>query len=497
MRSWIISATVLTAAAVGICLSNAQTVFAQGAGAEVEEPPIPGGIDVFSLNLGQTKAFSRAENFRVVGHSYLKGPHLTEAAQEEGTGAGINTVRVYDGVAYLAGYNGPPTMFGVLLASVTNPRNIRILSFIPCRPGTRCTYLRVDREEQILIFANSTHPANPEQPAGFDDNGWSFWDVSDPTNPTPLSHFPVAPLGSTHGMDIDDQSFLYGCGETTEGTIRDEVQIIDYSDPEAPVLVSTVHITGQHVGEDFALEDQLNPDGSEQIISCHEIVYHNDRLYVAYRDAGLVIIDVTDRSDPQIIGRLDYVPPFNGGSLGAAHTSAPVVVNPTEHPSLVVHTDEIFTCPPGFGRIIDVLDLQNPEVVAGDRPANLQVISSFRLPHVSDVYDFEAGEFECLPGQQSIHLPWFDMRSPSLFYQAWYDQGVRAWDISNPFVPREVGYYLSPKYASFGRVDRHTREVFQDPDTGLIYATDGNGGGLTVLEWTGPIPEHPPIPGAR
>jgi hypothetical protein len=71
------------------------------------------------------------------------------------------------------------------------------------------------------------------------------------------------------------------------------------------------------------------------------------------------------------------------------------------------------------------------------------------------------------------------------------------WDISNPFLPREVGYYLPPKYSSFGYVDRQTREVYQDPDTDLIYVTDGNGGGLTVLEWTGPIPKNPPIPGAR
>jgi hypothetical protein len=174
-----------------------------------------------------------------------------------------------------------------------------------------------------------------------------------------------------------------------------------------------------------------------------------------------------------------------------------VVVEPNDHPGLVVHTDEIFTCPPGFGRIVDITDLQNPQVIGGERPANLQIISSFRLPHISDNFDFESGKFVCLPGQQSIHYPWFDFRSPSLFYQAWYDQGVRAWDISNPFLPREVGHYLSPKYASPERVDRHTREVFQDPATALIYVSDGNGGGLTVLRWTGPIPPRPPIPGAR
>jgi len=56
-------------------------------------------------------------------------------------------------------------------------------------------------------------------------------------------------------------------------------------------------------------------------------------------------------------------------------------------------------------------------------------------------------------------------------------------------VPREAGYYLSPKYAAPGAPpDRQIRETYQDRDTGLIYMTDGNGGGLTVLRWTGPIP---------
>jgi len=153
----------------------------------------------------------------------------------------------------------------------------------------------------------------------------------------------------------------------------------------------------------------------------------------------------------------------------------------------VVHTDEIFDCPPGFGRIIDISDLNNPHVIA-----------TYRVPYVSDTYDYSAGKFSCPTGQQSIHQPWFDYRSPSLFYQTWYDQGVRAWDISNPFAPREVGYYLAPRYAVPGRpADRQIREVYQDPATGLIYMTDGNGGGLTVLRWTGPVPSKPPIPGAR
>src|SRR5262249_38238355 len=44
-----------------------------------------------------------------------------------------------------------------------------------------------------------------------------------------------------------------------------------------------------------------------------------------------------------------------------------------------------------------------------------------------------------------LEKPRFDHRvkAGNLFYQAWYNQGLRAIDISNPFRPREVGYYLA------------------------------------------------------
>jgi len=156
--------------------------------------------------------------------------------------------------------------------------------------------------------------------------------------------------------------------------------------------------------------------------------------------------------------------------------------------------DEIFDCPPGITRIVDISDLSNP-----------QFISNYRIPAVDDNYNDQTGKFVCAGTVQSSHLPWFDYRSSGLIYQAWYDQGLHAWDISNPYTPREVGYYFSPRYPCTGpcgggypgavhqHSDRHVREVFQDPATGLLYATDGNGGGLTVLRWTGPIP-RPPMP---
>ena len=477
----------------------AVAAFAQHAGGvvggvEVEDMPIPPGVDVFDLNLEQTRFYSRSKNFEVVGQSYFKGPWLGPFALANKTGAGFNTVRVHKGIAYLGGYNTPATLFGVLIADVEDPRDMKALSLIPCNPGTRCNYLRFNPKRQILVVGHDADAANPTKPPAGQSvqAGISFHDVSDPRNPKLLGFSLSQENGDTHGLEIDDR-YVYTCANTTRSRkgkdvrgSNEELLIIDYNDPTRPALVGSLHIKGQHLGETFEPQDQRNPDGSPQLISCHEINLHKGRLYIAYRDAGTVIVDVTDPRKPSVISRLDYVPPFNGGRLGAAHTSAPVVVDADKHPTLVVHTDEIFECPPGFGRIIDISNLSSP-----------QVISSFRVPHIADNFDYTTGKFICPPGQQSIHYPWFDFRSPSLFYVAWYDQGLRAWDISNPFMPREVGYYLSPKYAPPGRPGRQTRESFQDPETGLIYMTDGNGGGLTVLRWIGPIPSRPPIPGGR
>jgi len=469
-----------------------------GGVAAPDEPHVPPGLDVFNLTLEQTKAFSISKNFEVVGHSYFKGPWLTPFAQQHGFGASFNTPRVYDGIAYLAGYNSPPLLFGVLIADVSNPQDMKPLSFVPCNPGTRCPYIRVNTSRKILVGTHDTNNANPIEPVGPAQAGVAFYDVSDPRNPRQLGFYKTLDNGATHGLEIDDR-YAYICANTAAskpGSLNHEVVIVDYKDPTNPQLVSSVHIPGQHVGEATPPQDQANPDGTPQKVWCHEITLDKNRLYVAWRDAGVVIVDVTDPANPAIISQLDYVPPFNGGSLGASHSFLPVVSDANSYPTLAVDTDEIFSCPAGFGRVVDISDLSNP-----------QIISSYRIPGVQDRFDFKTGKFVCPAGSQTSHLPQFDIRSPSLLYNAWYTQGLRAFDLSNPFLPREIGYYVSPPYicgqftTSCGGgpapVYRHTREEWQDRSTGLIYVTDGSGGGLTVLKWTGPIPENPPIPGAR
>lgn len=488
------SASAKPVSKVGLATAKDQPIEAfggYGGGAAIPEPVVPPGTDLFNLTLEETKLYSRSMGFEVVGHSYFKGPWLTQAAQAAGLGASFNTPRVYDGIFYGAGYSGPAILFGTLIADVHDPLNMEVLSFIPCQPGTRCPYLRVNPDKKILASTHDTSSANPNKAVGPVQVGVSFHDVSDPRNPKPLSFVVTKVNALTHGMEMDDR-YVYACAEMplsrTNVGANYEVVIIDYDKPTSPQIVGTFHVEGQHIGETFAPLDQFNPDGTPQKVYCHEIFYAQDRLYVAYRDAGAVILDVTDRKNPVQIGRYDWVPPYNGGGLGAAHSVLPLIPNDKFYPTLAVTTDENFSCPSGFGRVLDISNL-----------SNIQVLSTIRIPATVDNFDFPSNSWICPSGGQTTHLPWLDFRSSSLLYQSWYAQGVRAFDLTNPYEPREIGWYLSPPYPQvrMGYDPRHTREVYQDPDSALLYMTDGSGGGLTILRWTGSIPKNRQIPGAR
>jgi hypothetical protein len=451
--------------------------------------PNPTGRDMFQLDdVESWRQFSSVKNFDVVGHSYFRGPWVVPGAQ----GAGFNTLRICGGVAYLAGYN--PTVFGVLIADVSNAARMEPLTFIPANAGTRTAYLRADCGRRILAIGHATWADNPNKPPAGERarSGVSFHDVSDPRRPVKVGEWSNAG-GLTHGMEMDDR-YVYVCGTSERSKPRhEELNIIDYSSPRAPKLVGSFHVAGQRVGETFSEMNQRNPNGTAQFVMCHEIIKDGSRLYLAYRDAGVIILDISDPTTPRVVGEFDYVPPFNGdpgmppGCCPGAHTAQPVPHPASPWPHLLVLTDEHFSCPPGF---VWLLDISNPKAI--------QVLSTIHVAGVDDQYDHASGKFVCPPGQQSAHLPYFDPRGHgSLFYQAWYGQGLRVFDISNPFSPKEVGFFISPDTSVPAQVGRHTREAYVDPQTNLIYVTDGNGGGVTVLRYTGALPPSPPIPGAR
>ena len=457
--------------------------------------PNPDNRDMYALNdLASWTQFSQVKNFEVLGHNYFRGPWLAPGMQ----GAGINTMRICGNTAYLSGY--PPSTFGTLVVDVTSPTDMRVLSFIPGHPGTRNAYLRVNCDKNILAVGEDSNAQNPSQPAAGEkaQSGVAFYDVADPTNPIEVGDFANNPGGSSHGMEMDDR-YVYACGSTAQSNpitgqfVPQVLNIIDYSNPRNPTLAGVYHVTGQLQGESYTADDQLNPDGVPQWVTCHEIVKDGNRLYLAYRDAGFMILDISDPTNPVEVARWDYVPPYNGdpgnplGCCPGAHSAVPVPHENSDLPRLLVLTDEHFNCPPGFGRVLDISD-----------PSHIALLSTFHMAGIDDQYNFASGQFSCPPAQESTHLPYFDPRGHgSLFYQAWYGEGLRVMDISNPYQPKQVGYYITPDTTTSFQVGRHTREAYVDTANDRIYVTDGNSGGLTVVRYTGPMPQQPPLPGVR
>ena len=64
-----------------------------------------------------------------------------------------------------------------------------------------------------------------------------------------------------------------------------------------------------------------------------------------------------------------------------------------------------------------------------------------------------------------------------------FNGGVRAFDVSNQYQPKEVAYFVpgAPKLSPKGAIQ--INDVWVD-ERGLVYAVDRFGGGLYILEMT-------------
>jgi len=106
-------------------------------------------------------------------------------------------------------------------------------------------------------------------------------------------------------------------------------------------------------------------------------------------------------------------------------------------------------------------------------------ISTLPLPPV-EVFGKRGGRFgahnlyENYPGDCS----W---RSENIILGTFFNGGLRAYDLSNPYQPREVGYFVpgAPALSPKGAIQ--INDVYVD-DRRIVYAGDRFTGGLYVLE---------------
>ena len=251
-------------------------------------------------------------------------------------GENITDVWAYGNYAYLGTFDDIVCSLdftGIHVVDISDPTNPTKVGFIPAKPGTRNNDVKVARLETAhfsgegLVASNEGcgSPFLPRltanglgSPPG--QGGVAMWDVTDPTKPRALKQ---------NFLEFDvHNTYIWQQGENAYMMIVDDeniqdVHIADISKPQSPKEIA---VTGQlDWPADIAAEF-----GDTAAVFLHDIWVqeNNGRViaYLAYWDAGLVLLDVTDPYEPVFLGDSVYaVPdPLSGEfPAGDGHVAVP------------------------------------------------------------------------------------------------------------------------------------------------------------------------------
>ncbi len=375
---------------------------------------------------------------------------------------------------------------GTLIIDVTDPRNPTTLFHIPG-----------DRE----------HPADTSKAQmvrACDIGGQTFllrssgsssheiWNVTDPSRPRFVSTV-VDELTDTHKNWWEcDTGIAYIVGGDPAWRTNRMTKVFDLSNPEKPVFIRDFGLVGQEPGS--TVEPAPPP--------LHGPIAVGNRIYFAYGTNLDGVLQIVDREKllkgdpaptpenllfPQV-GRLDMAPSWGG------HTSFPVLG--VEIPDF---TDNL------FGRVRDFVVLVSEsverecreprhlvflvDITEEDKPFS---VANFQVPESSGDFCQRGGRFGPHASNESF-TPIYYRR---IVFISYWNAGVRAVDIRNPFKPEEVAFFIpavtektTPSCITVDGQQRckvavQTNNVEVD-GRGFIYIVDRASTGLHILELTG------------
>jgi hypothetical protein len=290
-----------------------------------------------------------ADNFDVVGHSNLVGgaPHGDVWFHDHGGVVGKH--------AYVGTWSSPCTGTGVKVVDVNDPAKPKVVSTAGRQTGSSFEDAVVRRIGDRDILGVGLQVCGP---GGL--GGLALFDVTDPRRPDQLSFFPV-PAGGVHELDLVERAdgtalavlavpfveFFDTYFGTADGG---EFRVVDITDPASPVEIAdwgVIRDSNIPLPSHQDIADKHDTfTSSFQGLGYFATAYaHSARLadegqtaYVSYWDAGVLKFDLTDPTDPQLVGRTVF--PLEAD--GDAHSVVPYDVNGTRY---LLQNDEDFDTP--------------------------------------------------------------------------------------------------------------------------------------------------------
>ncbi len=391
--------------------------------------------------------------------------------------------------------NGQTEHNGTSIVDVTDPKQPNYLAHIPGEPGKAeaggaqmvrlCSGAELPRGERSKFYLLRTLGNSAHQ----------IWDVTDPAHPALLTTV-VDKLRGTHKNWWEcDTGIAYLISGAPDWRTSRMTLVYDLSDPAKPVFIRAFGLPGQQPGA-----------SGPTPISLHGPIStgpKGNRVYFGYGTNKDGVLQIVDREKllngpkeptpenlvyPQV-GRLELGP--NGG----AHTTLPLPgLEVMEFAKDKVGRTRDFVMIVNESILNECLEARQmvwmTDVTTESKPFN---VASFTVPEAKGRFCSRGGRF----GSHSSNENQPPMYAKRLVFVAWFNAGVRALDIRDPFHPREIGYYIPAITAKTDKrcvktdsgerckVAIQTNNVEVD-DRGYIYIVDRANSGMHVLELTGP-----------
>lgn len=399
-----------------------------------------------------------AHNMRIIGHSDQGGK--MDGCQ----------IQVSNGYAYV----GHVFHNGFSIIDVRDPKNPKFVKHMPQPGNTWSQHIQTHGDVMMVNNMRNMLDAHEYYKGSIGNKidvtaieqdysaGVRIYDISDRENPREISFLHIPGLG-VHRVWWDGGDWAY-VSAVPPGFTDDIFFIVDVRDLEKPELVSKWWVPGMN--RDGGEEQSWNPDLRYAL---HHAIVKGDLAAAAWRDGGVVLLDVADRMNPKMLAHDNLCPPF----AGHTHNCLPL---PGRGLMFVVEEALFDHCGDGVKRnwIYDIREPTNPVTIA-----------SAPLPSDAD--------YKSKPGQFGPHNLYENRsegyQSEELIFVSYQNAGVRVYDISDPFRPEEVAACVPPAPAKMIDPTPRAHPVIDTVDVcvdkqGLVYATDFSAG-LYIMEMDG------------
>jgi hypothetical protein len=456
--------------------------FAASAGAQQEEKHI---FD---------PAVAAKSNMELVGYNDLQGRSAYQPTIHKQGERWIAYIGHHSG-SQVNTLTGKEESNGTSILDVTDPKHPKYIAHIPGEPGKSA---EMGGAQMARVCDGSTLPHADKSKVyllrTFGNSAHEIWDVTDPAKPSRLTVV-VSGLNDTHKSWWEcDTGIAYLVSGVPGWRPRRMAQIYDLSDPAKPVFIRNFGLPGHQPGATGPIPSELHGPISTGPKS--------NRVYFAYGQGGSGVLQIVDREKllsgpkeptdenlryPQV-ARLDF-PPDAG-----AHTAFPVLgveipgfsknKGPKVRDFVVVSGEEMANECLEAQQMVRIIDITTETIPFG--------VSTWTVPEASGNFCSRGGRF----GTHSSNESFTSIYYRRVVFIAYFNAGVRALDIRDPFQPKEIAYYIpaitgktEKRCVGIG-ADQHCKIAIQTnnvevDDRGYIYITDRANTGLHILELTG------------